>query len=145
MRRVLGVATLLALATLLVAVPPAAAAPDRAARDGQAARIDFNGDGGLVPSPTILVQGSGGVGGSVDENDGFGSSLAAGDYDGDGFFDLAVGAPLEDVGTRPDAGAVTVFNASGGGALTPDPPYTQGSGGLGGTAESLDLFGIALE
>jgi hypothetical protein len=52
---------------------------------------------------------------------------------------------LEDVGTAIDAGAVTVFNASGGGVLTREPPFTQGSGGLGGTAETSDLFGLALE
>ena len=87
--------------------------------------------------------------GNPEDFDYFGWALAGGfflhDFDNNGFFDLAVGAPLEDVGTRPDAGAVTVFNAFGGGVLTPDPPYTQGSGGLGGSAESFDLFGIALE
>jgi hypothetical protein len=68
------------------------------------------------------------------------------DVNGDGFDDLAVGAPGETVGTRLLAGAVSVFEASGGpgGVVAPGPVFTQG-GGLGGTAESLDEFGFALE
>jgi FG-GAP repeat len=87
--------------------------------------------------------------GNPEDFDSFGWALAGGfflhDFDNNGFFDLAVGAPLEDVGTAADAGAVTVFSAAGGGALTREPPFTQGSGGLGGTAEANDLFGLALE
>jgi hypothetical protein len=101
---------------------------------------------GSVTGPSggsLLLQGN------PEDFDYFGWALAGGfflhDFDLNGFFDLAVGAPLEDVGTAVDAGAVTVFNASGGGVLTRDPPFTQGSGGLGGTAESSDLFGLALE
>ena len=60
---------------------------------------------------------------------------------------LAVGAPGETVGMRLLAGAVSVFEASGrpGGVVAPGPVFTQGGGGLGGTAESLDEFGFALE
>ncbi|HJW60925.1 MAG TPA: VCBS repeat-containing protein, partial [Actinomycetota bacterium] len=59
----------------------------------------------------------------------------------------AVGAPFETVGTTEAAGAVSVFEGfgGGGGIVSPGPVFTQGSGGLGGTAESSDLFGLALE
>ena len=69
------------------------------------------------------------------------------DVNGDGFDDLAVGAPGETVGMRLLAGAVSVFEASGppGGVVAPGPVFTQGGGGLGGTAETLDEFGFALE
>jgi hypothetical protein len=87
--------------------------------------------------------------GTPEDFDYFGWALAGGfflhDFDNNGFFDVAVGAPLEDVGTEEDAGAVTVFSASGGGILTRGSPIIQGGGGLGGVAESFDLFGIALE
>ena len=87
--------------------------------------------------------------GNPEDFDYFGWALAGGfflhDFDNNGFFDLAVGAPLEDVGAEQDAGAVTVFSASGGGNLTRQAPLTQGSGGLGGTAEAFDMFGQALE
>lgn len=83
--------------------------------------------------------------GNAEPVDFLGASLAAGDFDGDGFFDLAVGAPIERVGSQQAAGAVSVFYASGGGVLTPGPAFLQGSGGLGGTAEAFDFFGAALE
>jgi hypothetical protein len=77
----------------------------------------------------------------------FGTSLATGDFDGDGFFDLAVGAPIERIGSQQSAGAVSVFYAFGGpgGIVTPGPAFFQGNGGLGGTAEASDFFGAALE
>ncbi len=39
----------------------------------------------------------------------FGRSLAAGDFDGNGFSDLAIGAPLRDLPEQPDVGAVAVL------------------------------------
>ena len=228
-------ALLPALATLALGSPAAAAVPDRAARAEQAARIDFNGDGfddlavgapneavgsvagagavnvlygsaaGLVPSPDIFVQGSRGVGGTVDAGDAFGvaiaqglfnddeffdlavgshgeadsgfggavnilygsaggltggpqffqptpeagdrfgSSLAAGDFDGDGFFDIAVGAPGEDIGATRDAGAVTILFGSASGITTAGAQTLfQGSGGIAGSAEAFDNFGESL-
>ncbi len=75
----------------------------------------------------------------------FGASLAAGDFDGDGFFDLAVGVPGEDVGGVDDAGAITVLFGSGGGITTAgSQTLFQGSGGIAGSAEVGDSFGHAL-
>jgi hypothetical protein len=47
--------------------------------------------------------------------DGFGHSLAAGDFDGDGAADLAVGAPGDDIGAVGNAGAVNVLYGSSSG------------------------------
>jgi FG-GAP repeat len=83
-----------------------------------------------------------------EDGDAFGDAIAGGsflhDFDGNGRFDLAVGAPGETVGTRRSAGAVGVFSASGGGILTSGEAFTQGGGGLGGVAEAFDFFGSAL-
>jgi len=45
----------------------------------------------------------------VEPGDRFGSALAVGDFDGDGFDDLAIGVPNEDIGGAVDAGAIEVL------------------------------------
>jgi FG-GAP repeat len=103
----------------------------------------------LAGSPTGPSGGSLVLQSNPEDFDSFGSAIAGGfflhDFDDNGFFDLAVGAPLETVGTHQAAGALSVFYASGGGVLTPGPAFFQGSGGVGGTAESFDFFGAAME
>jgi hypothetical protein len=81
------------------------------------------------------------VGGVVEDGDQFGSALAAGDFNHDGFDDLAVGAPFEDVGGASNAGAVSVLYGSGSGLTTSGGRlFTQ----VAGTVEAGDLFGFAL-
>ncbi len=81
--------------------------------------------------------------------DQFGSALAAGDFNGDGFADLAVGAPFEDVGSVVDAGEVDLYLGSASGLGTvPAQTVTQDST-IGGIAiadasETGDLLGAAL-
>jgi hypothetical protein len=76
----------------------------------------------------------------------FGQTLAAGDFNGDGFDDLAVGAVGEDVGTVQSAGSVTVLygHANGLNAGLPRQLWTQASSGIEGTPETGDQFGRAL-
>jgi hypothetical protein len=85
------------------------------------------------------------VGGAPEVNDDFGATLAAADFDGDGFADLAAGAPFEAVGNVPDAGAVSALYGSGGGlSRVGGQLFTQDSPGVVGTAEALDNFGLVL-
>ena len=56
-----------------------------------------------------------GVPGSAEKNDGFGWSLSAGDTNGDGYADIAVGANSETIGSARPAGTVTVLRASASG------------------------------
>ena len=81
------------------------------------------------------------VGGAVEGGDQFGAALAAGDFNHDGFVDLAAGAPSERVGTTVGAGAVSVLPGSAGG-LTANGGrlFTQ----VGGTVEAGDAFGEQL-
>ena len=78
-----------------------------------------------------------------------GTAIAGGfflhDFDGNGFFDLAVGAPQERVGAEQSAGLVSVFYASGGGVFGASESFSQDSPGLGGSSEAFDFFGAALE
>jgi FG-GAP repeat len=82
------------------------------------------------------------VGGLMEAGDEFGEQLAAGDFNDDGFADVAAAAPLEDVGTVSQAGAVSVLQGSGAGLTgTGGRLFTQDSPGVPGTAETFDLFG----
>lgn len=61
------------------------------------------------------------IGGDTDNsNDQFGSVLATGDFDGDGYSDLAVGTPLDDWGARNDSGTVNVLYGGPDGGLSGD-------------------------
>jgi hypothetical protein len=104
----------------------------------------------VLPGSASLLTTAGGelftqVGGAVETGDGFGSALATGDFNDDGFADLAAGAPFEDVGTAADAGAVSVLPGSAsllttaGGRL-----FTQDTPGVPGDAQELDFFGSTL-
>ena len=82
------------------------------------------------------------VAGTVEATDQFGAQLAAGDFNNNGFADLAAAAPLERVGTIFAAGAVSVLYGSGGGLTSSGGQlFTQNSPGVPGTAETFDQFG----
>jgi hypothetical protein len=84
------------------------------------------------------------VGGYAEQGDAFATSLAAGDFGGDGYADLAIGVPYEDIDTTPDAGCVNVLNGSVEGLVGDDELWSQDTLGLPDAAEADDLFGSAL-
>ena len=79
--------------------------------------------------------------------DHFGHALAVGDFDNDGFDDLAIGVPDRNVDTGdgpvPDAGVVIVMNGSGVGLQWWDKKVWH-QGRLAGTNQRGDRFGRAL-
>ena len=90
-------------------------------------------------------QGAGGVAGTAEQGDGFGFALAAGDFNNDGFADLAVGVPFEAIGATQGAGAVNVlYGAAAGLTGAGSQLFWQGAGGVAGIAEDFDQFGFAL-
>ncbi|MBZ0088815.1 MAG: FG-GAP repeat protein, partial [Thermoanaerobaculia bacterium] len=153
----------------LDALPASAAAGDHFG--GAVATGDFNGDrfddlaigipgrdssaGGVLVvfgSEFSLIFGNhqlldqGVFGEPVEPGDLFGSALAAGDFNGDGFADLAMAAPEEDGNTSGsiDSGQVIVAYGSAGGLSTVGAPWLSEDGIFGAGSESGDRFGSAL-
>jgi hypothetical protein len=97
-------------------------------------------DGPVAPVP--LTQNSAGVPGSSESGDKFGASLSVADVTGDGYADVAVGLPGEDVGSIANAGSIVLLRGSASGIATSgNQSLTQNSSGIPGTAESGDTFG----
>jgi FG-GAP repeat protein len=77
------------------------------------------------------------------------SGVAKGDFNGDGFADMAIGVPEEDTGGAEDAGAVNVIYGSPTGLAAdgsvPAPQFwSQNSTGISGSSQAGDRFGAAL-
>ena len=120
------------------------------ATDAGAVNVVYGSNTGLVGRNQTLTQDSPGVVGTAEPGDLFGVALARGiflnNFNGDGFADLAIGAAGEDVGAAIDAGAVNVQYGSSTGLPGPGGQlFTQNSPGVGGSAESGDGFGAALD
>ena len=97
------------------------------------------------PRRTVFSQGSPDAPGRPERGDGFGSALAASDFQGGSHDDLAVGVPTEDRGSASDAGGLSVFYATSAAGLQSDGQvFDQGSEGMPGKAETADRFAEAL-
>jgi hypothetical protein len=149
---------------------PSAVAEGPAAPPPAAAQGDFNGDGFGdlaigVPLEDVLVENQGAVeviygsadgltaGGAQPDQflvdvgpegpepfDAFGLALAVGDFNGDGYSDLAVGANAEDIGPMGNQeGAVTVFYGSATGLVSATAQYITAP-----DAAAMDQFGFTL-
>ena len=102
----------------------------------------YGSAGGLEgPGSQFFTQDTPGVPGTADQLDHLGFGLATGDFDQDGFADLAIGVPGEDIGMIGSAGAVVALYGSAAGLTTSGAQLlTQ----AGGATELNDAFGAAL-
>ena len=91
-----------------------------------------------------LISQVGKMAGKNESGDFFGAVLAAGDFNGDNFDDLAIGAPGEDVAGRVASGAVVVAYGSATGIRNAGSQSLSQKGRVPGAAESFDGFGAAL-
>ena len=90
-------------------------------------------------------QASSGVLGDAETNDGFGSATAVGDFNHDGFSDLAVGVPYEGIGSVANAGGVNILYGSASGLTAKGNQFwSQAHAGIHDKAEAGDEFGFAL-
>jgi hypothetical protein len=93
----------------------------------------------------IFHQDTPGIPDAAEHQDEFGGALACGDFEGDGFADLVVGAPREAIGSSPGAGAVTVLPGSATGLVAAGSfQLDQGQPLVTGEAGGDDEFGFAL-
>lgn len=101
--------------------------------------------GGSWVTQTTIEQGLNGYSGVAESGDALGSSLAVGDFDNDGYADLAIGADGEDVGSVQDAGAVLIaYGSSTGITGARDQLITRNSDGLTVPPTIVELYGATL-
>ena len=109
----------------------------------------------LVPTPAqgqlssagnqFWHQDSSSLVGTNEEFDQFGSAVATGDFNNDGYADLAIGVPQEDIRSFVDAGAVQViYGAEGGLSTDSNQRWSQDTFGIVGDPEDGDLFGSSI-
>lgn len=100
------------------------------------------GQEGPGTPPYWWTQDNPGVPGVAERGDGFGSDLSVGDVNRDGYADVAIGSPGEDIGSVADAGAVWVLRGSARGLTAAGVmDINQNTAGVPGTAEKADKFG----
>ncbi|MFJ2771977.1 FG-GAP-like repeat-containing protein [Streptomyces sp. NPDC087300] len=89
-----------------------------------------------------ITQDTAGVPGVGEEGDEFGSSISAGDVNGDGYADVAVGIPGEDIEAIADAGSTVLLKGSRSGLTgTGSQAFQQSTPGVPGASEKNDRFG----
>ncbi|MFE7841676.1 FG-GAP-like repeat-containing protein [Streptomyces sp. NPDC057474] len=98
-------------------------------------------------STTGFTQESGNVPGESEKDDSFGYELDLGDVNGDGYQDLIVGTPGEDISGVTNAGSLTVlFGSASGINLSSGTQYfTQNTAGVPDTAEKGETLGIEVK
>ena len=81
----------------------------------------------------------------AEAGDSFGAALAAGDFNQDGFDDLAIGVPGEQLDAKSSAGAVSILYGDRNGLSTANDDFVhQDLTEVEGEAASNDTFGFAL-
>ncbi|MFF8645784.1 hypothetical protein [Streptomyces sp. NPDC015345] len=105
-------------------------------------KVAFGSAAGLKAETQKFDQDLPGVPGAEEDGDAFGHAIAVGDVTGDGYADIAVGVPGEDVGTVADAGSVVLVRGSAGGVTgSGAQAFHQNTAAVPGVAEKGDGFG----
>jgi cysteine-rich repeat protein len=119
---------------------------DTTVANGGAVHIVYGADSGPDPkNDASFREGVAGVAGVNEAGDQFGYALAVGDFDGDGYDDLAVGEPYETAAAQANAGAAVVLYGSASGLTAAgSSQWWQSKAGVLGSSEPGDNFGKSL-
>lgn len=112
--------------------------------DAGAVQVLYGSSSGPTDRDQFWHQGQPGMQDAPETGDGFGGALASGDFDADGYADLAIGIWGEDVGSVQDAGAVQVLYGGPGGLTNRNQFWHQDTPGVPGAGETQDMFGAQL-
>ncbi len=120
-------------------------APGSGTQRGGIVHIVFGTSDGLKSSASqAFTQDTDLVLGKSEPGDEFGAVLVAGDFDGNGASDLAIGIPGEAVGGKAKAGAVAVLFGFTGLSTQKNQLWHQDVPDVAGAAEAGDMFGARL-
>ncbi|WP_340558854.1 FG-GAP repeat protein [Streptomyces sp. GSL17-111] len=105
-----------------------------------------NGSGSGPGSDSVRIdQQSPGVPGDAEPDDSFGQVVASGDFDADGYADLAVSAPMEAIGDTEGAGYLTILYGSADGVYdSRTGSFHEDTPGVPGAAGWDEFFAYSL-
>jgi hypothetical protein len=110
-----------------------------------AVSVLYGSSGGLSSAnDQFRSQANSGIEGDPQSEDRFGDALAVGDFNNNGFDDLAIGVTGEDIGSVSDAGAINVLYGSTNRLSSIGSQFWHHSPGIGGSTELYDGLGSAL-
>ncbi|MDP9815043.1 FG-GAP repeat protein [Spirilliplanes yamanashiensis] len=130
---------------VVVGVPGAQVGSGWDLQPGAVVTLKGNATGLTAKGLRVASQDTLGVGDSTENEDWFGDSVSVGDVTNDGYGDILVGVPGEDVGKVADAGAVVLLKGSKDGMVgAGSQTIGQNTAGAPDGAESGDRFGAAV-
>ena len=96
--------------------------------DGGFNRLVGGAGGVNATGLSMISQATSGVAGAGEADDRYSAAIVSGDFDNNGFYDLVVGVPGEDIGSNINTGSIAVFEGDASGiSISGNRRFQQGS------------------